>query len=203
MQYNYEVNLAKNEKLMLWGLTASFGSGVAKSLENLKESVEKLLSSGDPAALYSTLHYLREVKKSVQHVHNFNHQVACLAAKAFLESRYASVDWGNVDFLNYDVNSRGPDILYTGEIVKIVGNVKTTEPVRGKTSDFGAKQKEEILKDLKNLSSPKYAEYDRYMFVTSPKSFSILEKKYLHLHPCVRYVLLRNADTQEVLEQSA
>ena len=188
------MHLGDKERLNLWGMGQWFKTDAARFLEEFTQSTSDLLSSGEVKHLLSALANIKQIKSIFQRIHNYNHQLARLAAKSFLESEFPALPWSEIEFADDD-NAPGPDILVDRETVRIVGAVKTTEPCgRSKSgmtpTKFGGNQKEEITKDLRNLSSAKYASHERYMFVTSALAFQILKDDFRYGFPMVCFVLL-------------
>jgi hypothetical protein len=112
--------------------------------------------------------------KSIQGNFNLNlHFLACVLAKRFLNNSHCfnkSLDVGNKP-----QGAAGVDILVTtANREKIAAEVKTTTPY-GK-SDFGAQQKESFLKDFKKLKKAK-ADF-KYLFVTDPKAYEFVIRRY-------------------------
>ena len=185
------MKLSEQDKLQIKIRHSTFGRGAAEVLQNLSSSLERVLSSGSLDALYETLAYLKQMKTQIQAIHNMNHEIACLAAKAFLEQRYPELSWERIDVLHQDTNAAGVDLLLDLPPLRIVGEVKTTEPVS--PTDFGSQQRVNIVNDLKKLSSDAYKGFSRFMFVTSPMAHNILHLKYQSRFPDVTIQLLTNS----------
>jgi hypothetical protein len=181
------MKLSGKDALQLAARKVSFGHGVADSSKRLLMTLHQILNSDDEFHLYEALVYARDIKNSIHEIDNVLHELSCLAAKAFLERQYPQADWKRVNALEKDVNAPGPDLLIVEGNVRIVAEVKTTEPKS--TKSFGSK-KNDIIKDLEKLSSNKYSGFDRYFFVVSPKAIHILEAKYKSQYPSINFELL-------------
>jgi hypothetical protein len=69
---------------------------------------------------------------------------------------------------------------------RIVGEIKTTVPY-GK-NDLGAQQKTTFRKDFKKLNEANAPH--KFFFVTSRRTFEIMQARYAHLIPDVQIILL-------------
>jgi hypothetical protein len=164
-------------------------------LREFTQGITDLLESGDPTSIYRALAGIEQVKSAFQRMHNYNHTVGMLAAKAFLEGEFPDVPWQEIELAG-DPNRAGADILVVQPPVQIVGELKTTEPCgdsKGRQSKFGSRQKDEIEKDLRKLAEPKYDGFARYMFVTSGLAFHCLVRDYRNAFPTICFVLLSGA----------
>jgi hypothetical protein len=184
------MRLTDKEKLGLCGMRVNFTmADVNRAVGEFTQGISDLLNNGDP---YRALSGIEQVKAIFQGVHNFNHTVVLLAAKDFLESAFPDLPWNEIEFAN-DANTRGPDVHITIP-ARIVAELKTTEPCGGsKNAKFGSNQKKEIEKDLNSLSSQKYDDYAKYMFVTSPLAYHCLERDYRKCFPTIYFVLLSSS----------
>lgn len=189
------IRLTEKERLELWGMQRSFDAAAAVSaITEFREGITSLLESGTPPTIYRTLAGAEAVKSIFQRVHNYNHTLAMLAAKAFLESEFPKLPWEEIEFAG-DANKPGVDICIERPPVRIVGEVKTTEPcdqtkAKSPEAKFGSNQKKAIEKDLRKLAEPKYDEFERYMFVTSGSAYACLLRDYRNCFPTTCYVLL-------------
>ncbi|GHV46045.1 hypothetical protein AGMMS49546_33330 [Spirochaetia bacterium] len=118
---------------------------------------------------------------------NFNHSisyVSCLLAKEYLQENYGI---NNMDVSIKPQGANGLDFdekLNNGK--RIIGEIKTIKPYG--ENDFGAQQKREFREDFRKLNETS-ADY-KILFVTEPKSFQILNEKYLKELNNVKIVLL-------------
>jgi hypothetical protein len=186
------MHLGEHERLDLCGLEMSLHREVARPLEEFRLSVKELLRTGEDEHLYRALANIEQVKSVLQQMHNINHRLAIIAAKFFLQRKFPSLPWTQVQFARHP-NARGPDIVLPDGSVRIVAEVKTTRPcaLRNRSySGFSTSQKEAIIKDLEKLSSPRYDGYARYMFVTHPLAYHCLNRDYHARFPSVCIVLL-------------
>lgn len=118
-----------------------------------------------------------ELKRCFKNINNDIHFLAYYLANTFLKNRHSvTID------LTKATGSAGPDI----ELEEIVAEIKTTIPLL--ENDFGAKQKEEIRKDLERLenSTEKY----KYFFVIDDETERIARQKHGEHYPSVRIVNL-------------
>ena len=187
------MQLTDNERLELSGMRSSFASTDATlAVGEFIEGIRDLIESGDPNGVYRALAGIEKVKSAFQRMHNYNHTVGMIAAKAFLESEFPDLPWNEIEFAG-EANKPGADIHVVRPLVRVVGELKTTEPCggsrRGQTK-FGSKQKEEIEKDLRKLSDPKYDGFYRYMFVTTGLAYHCLTSDYRTAYPTICFVLL-------------
>ena len=190
------MRLTDNEKAELWGMRHSFSAAdVALAVSEFTQGITDLLNSGDPSGVRRALSGVEQVKSAFQRMHNFNHTLGMLAAKAFLEGEFPELPWEEIDFAG-DPNRPGEDILVVKPPVRIVAELKTTEPC-GRTSGgttpikFGSNQRKEIEKDLRSLAESRYDGYSRYMFVTSGLAYHCLVRDYRTSFPTICFVLLR------------
>lgn len=189
------IRLTEKERLELWGMQRSFDpDGAVRAISELREGITNLLESGSPPAIYRALAGAEALKSSFQRVHNYNHTLAMLAAKAFLEGDFPELPWEEIEFAG-DANKPGADILVVRPPVRIVGEVKTTEPcaetrAKNPKAKFGSNQRKEIEKDLRTLGEPRYDGFVRYMFVTSGLAYACLLRDYRRSFPTTCFVLL-------------
>jgi len=189
------IRLTEKERLELWGMQRSFdASAGVRAISEFREGITNLLESGGPPDIYRALAGAEAVKSLFQRVHNYNHTLAMLAAKAFLEGEFPELPWEEIEFAD-DANKTGADILVVRPPVRIVGEVKTTEPcaetkARNPVAKFGSNQKKGIEKDLRSLAEPKYESFARYMFVTSGLAYACLLRDYREAFPTICFVLL-------------
>lgn len=189
------IHLTENERLELWGMHQSFhADGALQAIEEFREGIANLLESRSPCAIYRTLAGAEAVKSIFQRVHNYNHTLAMLAAKAFLEGEFPDLAWEKIEFAG-GANKPGVDIFVVRPPVRIVGEVKTTEPCSETTAKnpetkFGSNQKKQIEKDLRRLAEPEYDGFSKYMFVTSGLAYACLLRDYMKSFPTICFVLL-------------
>jgi hypothetical protein len=187
------MRLTENERLELSGMRSSFASADAThAVGEFTEGITDLLESGDPNGVYRALAGIERVKSAFQRMHNYNHTVGMLAAKAFLESEFPDLPWDEIEFAG-EANKPGADIYVVRPPVRVVGELKTTEPCGGSIAGqrkFGSKQKEEIQKDLRKLSDPQHDGLHRYMFVTTGLAYHCLIRDYRTAYPTICFVLL-------------
>ena len=187
------MRLNKHEWMAIEGGGSFFaqeGEEVASGMAALARVAKQLRESGDVQCLYHCMEFARHMKRVAKTVNTFRHELACLAAKAWLEKHYGDVDWAQVDVLKQKVNAKGPDILV--EAARIVAMVKTIEPTTG--NGFRAR----VKSDVEKLSSAAFNTYARYMFVTSPRAFCFIDEEYQRRYPLVTFVLLRNENQYDV-----
>lgn len=122
-------------------------------------------------------------KECVGNINNDIHYLTTHLANDFLKKKHGVTI--NVDKPS---GSGGLDI----ESHDIVAEIKTTIPYQ--QNDFGAKQKSEIIPNLKRLESS-FAKY-KYFFVTDSKTERILKSKYMRKYPSVVVINLLN-DTHD------
>lgn len=157
---------------------------MAYSLREIGKKMEKLrafLMNEDlkvkDTDLRNALVKLLELKKIIGNIDNDIHFLTSYLANAFLKKNHdVTID------LTKAVGSAGLDI----ELEEIVGEIKTTIPYL--KNDFGAKQKENIKKDLERLeeSDKKH----KYFFVIDNNTEMILKQKYSKHYPSVKIVNL-------------
>jgi hypothetical protein len=117
-----------------------------------------------------------------------------LASKAFLEREHPELQWEEIDSAD-EANRPGVDIFVVKPPIRIVAELKTTEPC-GRTpsgttpTKFGGNQKKEIEKDLGKLANPQYDKFARYRFVTSGVAYHCLLRDYRAAFPRICFVLL-------------
>lgn len=192
------MRLTDNERLELWGMQRSFAAAdAAHAVGEFTQGITDLLDTGDPTNIYRALAGIEEVKSAFQRMHNYNHTVGMLAAKAFLECEFPELPWEEIEFAG-EANKPGSDIRVDRPPVRIVGELKTTGPC-GRTkagvapTRFGSNQKKEIEKDLRNLSESKYEGFAKYMFVTTGLAYHCLLRDYRVAFPKICFVLLSGA----------
>jgi hypothetical protein len=189
------MRLTDKERLELWGMRHSFTkSDVDQAVGEFSGGITDLLESGNPSGVYRALAGIEQVKSVFQRMHNYNHTVGMLAAKAFLEGEFPEAPWHEIEFAG-DANRAGPDILVVRPSVRIIGQLKTTVPCgRNKTGTspmtFGSNQRKEIEKDLQTLADSKYDGFARYMFVTSGLAYECLVREYRHTFSTICFLLL-------------
>jgi len=89
------MRLTDNERLELWGMRQSFAAAdTAHAVGEFTQGITDLLDSGNPASVYRALAGIEEVKSAFQRMHNYNHTVGMLAAKAFLEGESPRASMG-------------------------------------------------------------------------------------------------------------
>jgi hypothetical protein len=127
----------------------------------------------------SVLAKLLKMKEIIGNLDMDIHFFASCLAESFLKKKHnITID------LNKAVGSSGLDI----ELEEIIAEIKTTTPYL--ENDFGAKQKETIMKDLKRLENSD--EKHKYFFVVDGKTDKILKQKYSKHYPSVEIVNLMN-----------
>jgi hypothetical protein len=189
------ISLTDEERLQLSGMQRSFDAAAGvRAIAEVREGITNLLESGGPAAVYRALAGAEAVKSLFQCVHNYNHTLAMLAAKAFLEGEFPELPWEEIEFAG-DANTPGADILIVRPPVRIVGEVKTTEPcdqtkTKAPVAKFGSNQKKAVEKNLRSLAEPKYDDFARYMFVTSGLAYACMLRDYRDCFPTTCFVLL-------------
>lgn len=200
------MRLTDNERLELWGMRHSFtAADIPRAVGEFTQGVSELLQSGDPDSIYRALAGIEEVKSVFQRVHNYNHTIGMLAAKTFLECEFPTLAWDRIEFADH-ANRAGPDIRIVWPPVRIIGELKTTEPC-GRTKSgtapmkFGSRQREEIEKDLRSLADAKYDAFARYMFVTTGLAYHCLTRDYRTDYPTICFVHL--SATPEVSRPAA
>jgi hypothetical protein len=164
-------------------LTASERSYVNNILAKTA-AVGGLLGGSAPAkSPRELLAYLTDLKNALGNLNNDISFVASLLVKPFLRERFGI----EFDAALKPQGAAGPDIecvLPDGNL--IVGEIKTTKPYQ---PGFGAKQKEEIRKDLLRLSNSAAAH--RFMFVTDSECYrTICGKAFSSRAPGVEVVNL-------------
>ena len=129
------------------------------------------------------LDFLIGLKNFIGNIDNRIHDSAMVLVSDYLKAKHPKIkndDW------NFKMGSQiGTDIegiVDGGQ--KVIGELKTTKPYG--LTDFGAKQKEMILKDLERLESANVK--NKYFFVIDSDSFNILKDKYQKKFPNVKIV---------------
>jgi hypothetical protein len=189
------IRLTKKERLQLSGMQRSFDAAAGmRAIAEFREGITNMLESGGPPAVYRALAGAEALKSLFQCVHNYNHTLAMLAAKAFLEGEFPELPWEEIEFA-CDANTPGVDILIVRPAARIVGEVKTTEPcdqtkTKAPVAKFGSNQRKAIEKNLRSLAEPKYDDFARYMFVTSGLAYACLLREYRDCFPTTCFVLL-------------
>jgi hypothetical protein len=154
------------------------------------------IEAGQVDGVYRALRGIERVKASFQEMYNCNHTVAMIAAKAFLEGELPNLEWEGIEFARA-ANKPGPDIYIVVPPVRIVGELKTTEPCAytrlATARKFGSNQGKNIEKDLQRLAEPKYENFARYMFVTSQAAYDCLVRDYRTWFSSICFVLLSPA----------
>ena len=189
------MRLTDNERLELFGMRQSFAAAdAAHAVGEFTQGITDLLGSGEPINIYRALAGTEEVKSAFQRMHNYNHTVGMLAAKAFLECEFPELPWERIEFAS-EANRPGSDIDVDMPPVRIVGELKTTEPC-GRTqtgtapTKFGSNQKKEIEKDLRSLSHSKYEGFAKYMFVRTGLAYHCLVRDYRAAFPTIIFAFL-------------
>lgn len=125
----------------------------------------------------TALKKLMELKMILGNTNNDIHFLTLYLANAFLKQKHkVEINLGKPS------GSAGLDI----DTNEIIGEIKTTVPYL--ENDFGAKQKENIRKDLERLEDTP-AKY-KYFFVIDDKTEKILKRKYAKDYPSVQIVNL-------------
>lgn len=119
-------------------------------------------------------------------LHNPKSFGACLLAKRYLENTVGPLA---LDISAKAQGAKGPDIeTLSRDGVRIIGEIKTTEPHRLKEGDFGGAQISELRKDWRKL---KKAHADcKYFFVTDSNTYHIIRNKYIEEISGIELVLL-------------
>lgn len=182
------VKLSDKERLQLHARSLSFGKDISESMGNLKQTLAQLSSPFDEIVIYEALAQVKVIKKAIQEVHDLNHELACLAAKVYLVQKYRGLCWDDVLVLDKDVNASGPDLLVSQGNHRLVGEVKTTEPIA--SGHLCSNQKDSITKDCEKLSSATFDGYDRYMFMADSRAYCIVKDVCISSYPKVQLVLL-------------
>jgi hypothetical protein len=163
-----------------------------RAVDEFTRGITGLLKSSSATSAYRALAGVEAMKSAFQQMHNYNHTIGMVAAKAFLEREFPQLPWEEIEFAGR-ANRPGPDIRVDRPPVRIVGELKTTEPCgrtdRGATI-FGGDQPAAIAKDLRRLASLQYDGFARYMFVTSGLAYECLVRDYRQGFPTICYVLL-------------
>lgn len=183
------MKLTDKEKLELLGMCHSFAtSDIERFVGEFTKGITELLETGDPSRALSGI---EQVKAKLQRMHNTNHTVGVIAAKAFLESEFPDLPWEEIE-VAADPNRKGPDIHVDRPPARIVGELKTTDPCGVKQSEFafGSNQRAQIEKDLNRLANAAYAEYSKYMFVTNRRAFHCLLRDYRSQYPTITLVFV-------------
>jgi hypothetical protein len=131
-----------------------------------------------------------ELKAILGNIHGNIHFLARYSAYAYLQKVHDI----RINLEKAECES-GLDIDEKG----IVGEIKTTIPYN--SNDFGAKQKEEITKDLELLE--KTSAWKKYFFVIDEKTERILIEKYMNKYPSVVLVNLLRVQGKEHIHSNA
>lgn len=187
------MNLTEHERLELWGMRHRFEkANIEFAIGEFAQGITDYLNFGSPSHLYRALSGVELIKSVFQHVHNYAHTIAMLAAKAFLKDECPEIPWQDIEFAQH-ANTSGADLKLAP--FHLVAELKTTEPCArpkkgGRPVGFGPQQRMNIEKDLNKLAAAHYNGFRRYMFVTSPLAFQCLLKDYRAAFPGICFVLL-------------
>ena len=135
----------------------------------------------DPEAWFEFIAGIRDIQGNISNVQSF---LATMLVKWYLMSRFNLADF---DAAEKAQGAPGLDIdVLTDRGERIVGEIKTTVPY-GK-NDLGAQQKSTFQKDFKKLNEANAPH--KFFFVTSRRTFEIMQARYAHLIPDVEIILL-------------
>lgn len=157
---------------------------LARKLESLRDWLQQPLPAREPVDWQAWSAYLAGIKGAVGNLDNGASFVACMLAKEYLAAHHS--------LKPYDAGAKrqgaaGMDVdVVTVDGKRVAGEIKTTEPYG--ENDFGARQRDEVLKDLERLEAAEAAH--KYFFVVSPRAYRILQKRYAGRFPGVTIVLL-------------
>jgi hypothetical protein len=88
MKSDNTMHLGEKEKLDLCCMRRWFDTDAHSVMEGFTQSIADVLNSGDPEHLNRALANIKQLKSIFQRVHNFNHTLARLLAKSFLEREF-------------------------------------------------------------------------------------------------------------------
>ena len=111
--------------------------------------------------------------------------VATILAKQFLSQRHGPIEF---DASTKSQSAPGLDIDFESPSGRIVGEVKTVYPYN--ETDFGATQRDAFLGDFEKLRKATAAY--KYLFVTEPRAFDVISKKYRGYAQGITVVSLRD-----------
>jgi hypothetical protein len=135
----------------------------------------------DPAAWFEFIAQIRAIQGNISNDQSF---LSTLLAKAYLMRRFNLAEF---DAAEKAQGTPGLDIDVSTEIgERIVGEIKTTIPYGMR--DLGAQQKRTFREDFAKLNAAE-ARY-KFFFVTSRKTFEIVQQRYAAEIPEVEIVLL-------------
>lgn len=149
----------------------------------LRDYLSNTAESDDdnPEAWFEFVAGIRDIQGNVSNDQSF---LATMLVKRYLMSRFDVVEF---DAAEKAQGAPGLDIdVLTDCGERIVGEIKTTVP-HGK-NDLGAQQKSTFQKDFKKLNEADAPH--KFFFVTSRRTFEIIQARYAHLIPDVQIILL-------------
>jgi hypothetical protein len=135
----------------------------------------------DPELWFEFVAGIRDIQGNVSNDQSF---LATMLAKRYLMSRFELADFDAAEKaqgapgLDVDARTVGGN--------RIVGEIKTTVPYGN--NDLGAQQKTTFQKDFKKLNEAEATH--KFFFVTSRRTFEIVQVRYAHLIPDVEIILL-------------
>lgn len=163
---------------------------VGRRIDLLADHLTKRPRPSDPASLADWFGYLDAMKAIVGNADNDASLVAALMAKEFLCRNLAMRPF---DAAAKSQSAPGLDIdERTLEGARVTAEIKTTEPC-GPRGDLGSNQKIKFREDFDKLNTADAAH--RFFFVTSPRTFELMKRKYAREIPEVVVVLLPTGDT--------
>ncbi len=158
---------------------------IRQNIELLREFLNENqpVENADAASWFEYLGKIRAIQGNTSNDYSF---IACLLAKQYLATRF---DIGNYDAALKPQGAPGLDVeLMTAHGQRIVAEVKTTVPYSAAKNDLGSQQKSSFQKDFDKLNRA-IADY-KFFFVTDPKTYEVVQQRYIHLIPDTELVLL-------------
>ena len=145
---------------------------IGEKIRELRDFLNKYELPQDAARLDGWFHFLNVTKSILGNFNNDVSFVATLLAKLYLKKHFPALEF---DAASKSQSAAGLDInVLTASGERIIGEVKTVDPYNEK--DFGANQRSTFLKDFAKLFAA--AADHKYLFLTEPRAFDVVEAKY-------------------------
>jgi hypothetical protein len=165
-------------------------SDIAKKIAELRMFLGKYELPADTSRLEGWYHFLNVTRSILGNFNNDVSTIATLLAKRYLMNRFPGLEF---DACAKRQGASGLDVNVVSENgQRIIAEIKTVDPYN--PTDFGAAQRDAFLKDFAKLANT-VADH-KYLFLTEPRAFEVIQNKYLQRLASVTVVCL--ADGKEL-----
>ena len=160
---------------MLRLVTPSEGTAlkdIEGKVSELRVFLNKYELPSDTSRLDGWYYFLNAVKTILGNFNNDVSVVATLLAKSYLTKHFSHLEF---DACIKRQGASGLDVnILTTDGRRIIGEIKTVDPYN--LNDFGAQQRDTFQKDFDKLS--KTTADHKYLFLTQPRAFEVIQRKY-------------------------